>query len=441
MRGNLILTAFVSLFTLICASALCASEIPNDLPRRAALSVGMEDIGEGVRLTWVSAGSAEDRAGLQVGDIITTLDNQSVRNSESIAEILKDRREGEQVSLVVSRSGRQHQLNLKLGPMEKLSSPMFDVLYGSVVAGDNTLRRVLVNKPRPGGRLPTIFFIAGFGCYSLDAPFNFLVDPFGLMYNEVIEELTLQGFVVVRVDKSGMGDSQGIDGFEEDFHAEQSNYRAVLAALSQYDFVDPNEISIVGHSMGGIFAPRIAQAQPGTAKNVVGIGSGGGSWYDYERRNARRQWKMEGKSGEELEREMQHKRLAMDLLLIQKKTPEEIRKAYPKLYPKLKKHLSYPKTYRFVQQLADVVIENHWEATAANNIQIYGASDFITSAESHIELCNEIRRRKKPCQYVEIPEMDHSFQRARNQMESFKNPIGKPFHQEGVQRIARMLRP
>src|SRR5215472_15672944 len=52
-----------------------------------------------------------------------------------------------------------------------------------------------ITKPSAPGKHPAVFLIAGLGCYSLEslAP----DDP----YNQLLEGLTLAGFVTMRVDK------------------------------------------------------------------------------------------------------------------------------------------------------------------------------------------------------------------------------------------------
>ena len=84
----------------------------------------------------------------------------------------------------------------------------------------------------------------------------------------------LPGFVTVRMDRPGIGDSEGMCA-ETDFEIELRVYRAAFRSLSRYDFIDPSKIFIFGISNGGGFAPLVAEDAP-----VPSLGSGGlRSWY------------------------------------------------------------------------------------------------------------------------------------------------------------------
>jgi pimeloyl-ACP methyl ester carboxylesterase len=71
-----------------------------------------------------------------------------------------------------------------------------------------------------------------------------------------------QGFVTYRVEKPGMGDSEGPPCAETGYLQELNGYRAGLADLRANPAVDPERIFLVGSSLGGFFAPIIANEIP-----------------------------------------------------------------------------------------------------------------------------------------------------------------------------------
>ena len=79
----------------------------------------------------------------------------------------------------------------------------FDTLYEAVVA-DGDLRRTILTRPAGSGRLPAVLFVGGIGCYSMESPFD--EDE---VYRRLLSSITRLGFVTMRVEKSGMGDSRG----------------------------------------------------------------------------------------------------------------------------------------------------------------------------------------------------------------------------------------
>lgn len=57
------------------------------------------------------------------------------------------------------------------------------------------------------------------------------------------------GYATVRMDKPGVGESQG-DCSNTDFTTELSGYQAACDAMLKYDFIDPERIFVVGLSNG-----------------------------------------------------------------------------------------------------------------------------------------------------------------------------------------------
>src|SRR5438270_686022 len=76
--------------------------------------------------------------------------------------------------------------------------------------------------------------------------------------------LTRAGFVTMRVERGGMGDSQGPPCMSPavDLQAEVRGYVAGLKALKEYPFVDAKQVFIVGLSIGGVEAPLVAEQVP-----------------------------------------------------------------------------------------------------------------------------------------------------------------------------------
>ena len=67
----------------------------------------------------------------------------------------------------------------------------------------------------------------------------------------------------MRVEKSSMGDSEGPPCSNVDMEAERRGYVAGLKALKDYPFVDPNNIFLMGISIGGVQANTVTIAVSG----------------------------------------------------------------------------------------------------------------------------------------------------------------------------------
>lgn len=111
-----------------------------------------------------------------------------------------------------------------------------------------------LSMPRADGPHPAVVLVAGSGAQDRDGtvmghkPLLVLADT-----------LTRRGVAVLRFDERGVGASGGV-------HASATtadladDVRAAVDALAQRDDVDGDRIGIVGHSEGGLIAPRVANA-------------------------------------------------------------------------------------------------------------------------------------------------------------------------------------
>src|SRR6266404_7305077 len=135
--------------------------------------------------------------------------------------------------------------------------PNVDVIYDFATAPDGKRLRTIITKPRNAkGKLPVIFVAAWLSCDSVEAPAG-TKDASGLVFQGLAR---LPQFSLFRVDKQGVGDSEGVCA-ETDFESELGGYRAAFRALKHYEFIDSNRVFILGISNGGGFAPLVPESQ------------------------------------------------------------------------------------------------------------------------------------------------------------------------------------
>src|SRR5437899_3555837 len=133
------------------------------------------------------------------------------------------------------------------------SYPNVEVIYDSVTTPHGERLRTIVTKPRGAkAKLPVIFVAGWLSCDSVEAPAD-TKDASGLVFRGLAQ---LPEFSLFRVDKQGVGDSEGVCG-ETDFETELAGYRAAFRALKNYDFIDSNRFYILVISNGGGFAPLV----------------------------------------------------------------------------------------------------------------------------------------------------------------------------------------
>src|SRR6266478_2331415 len=102
--------------------------------------------------------------------------------------------------------------------------PGADVIYDSVTTPDGKRLRTIITKPRDAkGKVPVIFVAGWLSCDSVEAPAG-TKDESGLVFRGLAQ---LPEFALFRMDKQGVGDSEGVCA-ETDFESELAGYRAAF---------------------------------------------------------------------------------------------------------------------------------------------------------------------------------------------------------------------
>ena len=360
-----ILHAVSFLLFLVLACAADAQQQRDVLPRRSVFGAQvLPHEGGGVTLGHLAPGAPAEAAGLRTGDVITTAGGRTFTTPQEFVAALKALGSGP-VKMTIVRDGETSEREVTLSEMPRETSPDYDVVYDSVRAND-ALRRTIITRPRTAGRHPAVLFAGGIGCYSLDGAPAVVNGYIG-----IIQELTRRGFVVMRVEKSGMGDSLGIPCEAQDFNNELAGYRAGFQKLRTYDYVDAANVFLVGHSIGGLVAPILAAELP--FRGLVAMSTAGQKWIDYENVNARRQLAMEGHSGDVLEAKLKEREKCARQFLLEKRTPDAGCDEY----------VQYPASAAYMQQVAALDVAALWGKVKVPVLLIHGTSDFVTDAEEH----------------------------------------------------------
>jgi uncharacterized protein len=129
------------------------------------------------------------------------------------------------------------------------------------------------------GPFPGVLLVAGSGVVDM----NETLSPDSKPFWQIAQYLSERGFAVLRYDKRGVGaNSQIIDHNiwgNLTFDDLKNDAEIALDVLTQQREVDPNKITLIGHSEGTIIVPRIAIDQVNktsattTFKNIVLMGS------------------------------------------------------------------------------------------------------------------------------------------------------------------------
>jgi dienelactone hydrolase len=243
----------------------------DPLPRRGYFGVGLEKAENGARVFSVSPNSTAAAVGIVVGDVIEAVDSRPATSPEAVVALIGRHKAGESVKIDLRRDGNARTIDaiLKPYPLEQMANATLQ--YRSVIAlPDVRLRTILSIPSSPANsRFPAVLLVPGGGCGSIDTPLSPNLAQPGLMHT-----IGSQGFVTMRVEKSGVGDSQGDPCDSIGFKEELAGYQAALAALRSHPSVNPDQIYLLGISLGGVFAPLLAAETKVAGISVWGTSSG-----------------------------------------------------------------------------------------------------------------------------------------------------------------------
>jgi pimeloyl-ACP methyl ester carboxylesterase len=399
-------------------------QIPEDV--RADLGI---PAGIGVSVQGVIAGASAAAAGIRPNDVITQIGDHTVRGVTDFVDTVRPLRAGDVRTLLVRRARERLTVQITIRPRPFERAPDVDVRYDSVTV-DGSRRRTILTVPRQPGRLPAVLYISGIGCTSQES-LDLSSNETKLLYG-----LTRAGFVTMRVEKSGMGDSEGpaCNSPSADFHAEVRAYTAGLRALKRYAFVDSDAVFLVGLSIGGVEAPLIAGAEP--VRGLVVVNTVAKPLFEYLLDTRRRQLLLARTMYDEIDRRMLLDERCNHRLLIAKQTPDAVTAEAPECTD----YIAYPAPYTFMQEWADVNVAAAWKAVDCRVLILFGSSDFVSTIADDPYLEQGINGfHPGRASLQEIRGMDHGMNKAASMEESFSRTTDGVFDPAVLEATAAWL--
>jgi pimeloyl-ACP methyl ester carboxylesterase len=370
---------------------------------------------QGVLITGVVPNSSAASSGLTTGDIILRLQEKPVGSYQEVIDLLSNYRAEDNLQIHLMRNGQTLVSKLALKSLPQESYDGITVRYDQVASGEACLRTIITKPANASGRLPAIFILQGYDCGSIDQPFS----PEGT-YARLVRHFSELGYATFRVEKNGVGDSRGEPCAEIGFHPETQGFRDGLQRLKQYEFVDPDQIYLLGLSMGGVWAPILAAQEK--VRGVMVYGTIGKPWAEYILENWRRQWRLDGRDPVRIERDLRHEYDMMYQLLAENLSPMQIIARHPHLRDRIYELTTdadttdirhfFGRHYRFIQELDEINLTQQWQKVEAKVLVMWGRGDYVSSRGDH-QLILEIVNHYHPgnASYVEI-DADHWFEKA-----------------------------
>jgi photosystem II stability/assembly factor-like uncharacterized protein/dienelactone hydrolase len=356
---------------------------------------------------------------LQEEDLILKIGNSTFTSTDEFIRLFTGYSPGQEVQLTVLRGKKQLVLKAKAVARPYETDDNATVIYDEANYKGGQLR-VIINKPFKEAKMPAMLFIPGYTCSSIDEL------PPSHPYKRIVDAFVDAGYVTLRIEKSGLGDSKNTPPCEScDLLDEIENFEVGLKKLKSLPYVDTNQIIIVGHSMGGIIAPAIS------AKNqvagVIVYGTVAKSWFEYQIEMYRVQNALAGMNPIEVEQSVLEQYDLNYRYFVKKEKLEDLAKD-PKADSVLRTAWQYDgngKIYsrnaEYWRQIQDYPHLENWKNTTAKVLVQFGESDFQAfSKADHQQIVNTVNYfHPGNATLMTYPSTDHYFAKSGTMQEAY----------------------
>ena len=356
---------------------------------------------------------------LQEEDLILKIGNSTFTSTDEFIRLFTGYSPGQEVQLTVLRGKKQLVLKAKAVARPYETDDNASVIYDEANYKGGQLR-VIINKPFKEAKMPAMLFIPAYTCSSIDEL------PPSHPYKRIVDAFVDAGYVTLRIEKSGLGDSKNTPPCEScDLLDEIENFEVGLKKLKSLPYVDTNQIIIVGHSMGGIIAPAIS------AKNqvagVIVYGTTAKSWFEYQIEMYRVQNALAGMNPIEVEQSVLEQYDLNYRYFVKKEKLEDLAKD-PKADSVLRTAWQYDgngKIYsrnaEYWRQIQDYPHLENWKNTTAKVLVQFGESDFQAfSKADHQQIVNTVNYfHPGNATLMTYPSTDHYFAKSGTMQEAY----------------------
>jgi photosystem II stability/assembly factor-like uncharacterized protein/pimeloyl-ACP methyl ester carboxylesterase len=409
---------FILLFFISTANLFFGQSLHRKALFGARIEYVTENGNSGCKVVQVVRGTSVELK-LQENDLITNIGNQSFSSSDEFITQFLTYEPGKEVQVSVLRGKKKLTLKAKVVARPYETDDNATVIYDDANYKGGQLR-VIINKPFRENKMPAMLFIPGYTCSSIDELTN------DHPYKRIVDAYVDAGYVTLRIEKSGLGDSKNTPPCEScDLLDEIENFEVGLKKLKSLPYVDTNQIIIVGHSMGGIIAPAIS-AQHNVA-GVVVYGTTAKSWFEYQIEMYRVQNALAGMNPIEVEQSVVEQYDLNYRYFVKKEKLEDLAKD-PKADSVLRTSWEYDgngKIYsrnaEYWRQIQDYPHLENWKNTKAKVLVQFGESDFQAfSKADHQQIVNTVNYfNPGNATLMTYPSTDHFFAKSGTSQEAY----------------------
>lgn len=232
-------------------------------------------------VTDVKPNSPADKAGILKKDIIFSINGKLICTSSLLASVIE--KQEEEIIFLLVRNSEKKKISCYLEEMPCESNAS----YGELICNGIRLRTIVTYPETKKEKYPVVIFIQGIYRTSIDFPFSRKHT-----YKQIIDILTKNEYVTIRVERPGLGDSEGKRDHDLGFHYECLIYQTLLSDLESGKIAkcDLSKIMIMGYSIGGTIASIVANCSNIKISGIVTYGTVFTTVTEYLLENARRNY-------------------------------------------------------------------------------------------------------------------------------------------------------
>lgn len=434
MQFNRLMKPVVLATLLLVASAnLFASELPRrgtvGLPLQMMNEQQLSEAGikDGAGILVMQNPTRPDVGGIVAGDIILKIDGNRFNSAPEFNNLVRPFLADLWIPMTIKTKSGEKDVKVKVLARTDEKYDDVDVILSSVTTKGIRVRTIFT-KPKGNGPFPTLFWIQGISTGSVDQP---LVANHYI--TKVLKKFSDAGYATMRVEKIGVGDSEGPNPMLVNLIDEIDVFRQGLLALKKMPSVNPDNITVFGHSMGGCIAPIICSEIP--VKNIISYGTVTESWLEWQIKAPRIQGPLSGQSPNEVRQDVLNAARFYSYLYTERKSFDWIVQNVPDLaeYARTQSAdgVNMTRSIEYMRQANDFNYCEYWAKTGdAKVLSIFGVDDFIALREDQ-ELVAEAINRLTPgrATFKLLQGTDHLFRKTTSMADAVAKFNGTPFEQ------------
>lgn len=417
-KNSSALIIILSLFTVFNLSA-------QILGRRSSWEANIKSpdgVRPGATITSINANSPLQKAGFLPKDVILAIDGVLISDDEAWSEVFYGLRGNRATKVKAVRNGKVVEAMVQFNPLEKETHKGLDTFYEEITSSYGITQRIIITKPKKQGKQPAVVLIGGLSCSSIET----YPGRKGNWVQTIKDLVEKSDMVVMRIEKPGVGDSEGDCG-QSDFLTDLEGYRTAIRTLKSKPYVDASQIVVYGSSMGSALAPLLANEFE--LAGVISDGTFFKTWFEHMLEIERRILQFKGNTESQIVEKMNKYYFPLYYgMLIEKKTYQEVVDAYPALsdYNYHSAAHMYGRPVQYYQQLQDFDLAGQWEKLKVPVRILRGGNDWIMSAFDN-KMIIEVLERNGHQDHIlhEYPGLDHWNTIHESPKNSFEGKSGK----------------